>query len=363
MSAPTTSRPTVTLLSILVAALISVPAQAAILIVTSTQDPGDDTLRAAIATASAGDTITFDIPTSDAAYNVTTGIFTITLTAGEIVIDKDLSITGPSAANVAISSNHVSRLFNVTSGTVSISNLLLVNGRARGADGSSSFVGDPGLPGIGGAILNQATLTLTRCTFMENTAVGGRGGNGSFSPGGNGGDGRGGAIANQNSLSLVACTLVANSATGGMAGIGGFEIQFSAAGGIGSGGAIHNTDTATLSLTNCTITDNTARGANVVYTPPFSFPGALAQGGGVANLGTLTIVHSTLANNRAVGGDSLGQRFLLDQTTAEPASEADSTAGPDPSLPPAIPSSHRMRLWAGPLAVYQDIPALPQALT
>ena len=133
-----TRRLHVLLLSTVIVALTSLSAQSAILFVTSTQDPGDNSFRSAVATATAGDTIKFDIPANDAGYDEATGVFTITLTAGEIVIDKDLTITGPSAANVAISSNHVSRLFNVTSGTVSISNLLLVNGRAKGADGSSS---------------------------------------------------------------------------------------------------------------------------------------------------------------------------------------------------------------------------------
>ena len=116
----------------------------------------------------------------------------------------------------------------------------------------------------------------------------------------------GGAIANQGTLSLVACTLAANSGIGGTSGIGGLSIQFSAPGGTGAGGAVYNTYTAILSLTNCTITDNTARGADVSYRPPFGHGGADGQGGGVANLGTLTIAHSTLANNRAVGGDSTG---------------------------------------------------------
>ena len=105
-------------------------------------------------------------------------------------------------------------------------------------------------------------------------------------------------------LTLVACTLSANSATGGIAGFGGFTIQQSSAGGVGSGGAIYNAGSANLSLTNCTITDNTATGADVIATI-FGPGGAGAQGGGVANLGTLTIVHSTLASNTAVGGASL----------------------------------------------------------
>jgi hypothetical protein len=288
--------------------LASVSAQSATLIVANTNDAGADSLRATVAAALADDTIKFNIPTSDPGYNSSTGVFTVTLTSGEIVIGRDLAITGPSGANIAISGNHASRIFNITAGTVEISNLSLVNGLAKGADGNpvGSDEEANGRPGTGGAVLNQGTVTLERCTFTGNNAVGGVGASRTVVSGGSGGAGQGGAIANHNTLSLIACTLAANSATGGTSGIGGFEIKFSAAGGIGSGGAVYNTATATLSLTNCTLTDNTAVGANVRYTPPFSLPGAVAQGGGIANLGTSTIAHSTVANNRAVGGDSLG---------------------------------------------------------
>jgi hypothetical protein len=288
-------------------ALASVPAHSAILIVTNTQDTGADSLRGTVAAASAGDAIQFNIPRSDPGYDTSTGVFTITLTSGEIVIDKDLTIAVRSGANIALSGNQASRIFNITAGTVSISNLSFINGLAKGVDGSSAGgIGRDGMPGMGGAVLNQGTLVFTNCTFRDNTALGGLGGSGFILKSGRGGHGQGGAIANQNTLSLVACTLAANSALGGTSGIGGFSIQFSAAGGIGSGGAIYNASTGNLSLTNCTITDNTARGADVSYRPPFGSGGAAGQGGGVANLGTLTMVHGTVANNRAVGGDSIG---------------------------------------------------------
>jgi hypothetical protein len=63
--------------------------------VSNTQDSGAGSLRGTVAAAAAGDTIVFNIPTSDPGYNVSTGVFTIYLTSGEIVIDKDLTITGP----------------------------------------------------------------------------------------------------------------------------------------------------------------------------------------------------------------------------------------------------------------------------
>ncbi|PYJ12130.1 MAG: hypothetical protein DMF06_00560 [Verrucomicrobia bacterium] len=296
-------RLTVIFFSAMILAMSSVPAQSAILIVTNSQDTGADSLRGTVATANAGDAIQFNIPTNDPGYDPSTGVFAITLTSGEIVIDKDLTIAVRSGANIALSGNHASRIFNITAGTVAISDLSFVNGLAKGADGNQ-VGGINGQPGMGGAVLNWGTLTFTRCTFRDNTANGGGGGNG-FVPT-SGGDGQGGAIANQGTLSLVACTLTANSALGGTAGVGGFSIPFSRPGGRGSGGATYNAGGATLSLTSCTLTDNTACGVDVPYLSINSSGGAAGQGGGVANLGTLTMVHNTLANNRAVGGDSIG---------------------------------------------------------
>ena len=287
-------------------ALASVSAQAAVLFVSNTQDAGAGSLRATVDAAVAGDIIVFQIPTTDPGYDPSTGIFTITLTSGEIVIDKDLTIAVLSGANVAISGNHASRIFRITAGTVAISNLWLINGKAQGANGIIS--GAPGMPGMGGAILNQGTLTITRCTFKGNTA---RGGAGSSNLGGvgRGGDGLGGAVANQNSLSLVACTLAENSALGGQGGA--FEAfpcycWYAAMGGMGFGGAIHNAANSTLSLSNCTITSNSATGCDARVLTDFYFAlyGAAAQGGGIANFGNLMIVHSTVANNAAFGGAS-----------------------------------------------------------
>lgn len=299
-----TGRLAVLLFSMVIIARAAVTAQSAILIVTNTQDAGIDSLRTTVAVAGTGDTIEFDIPTSDSGYDLSTGVFTITLTSGEIVIDKDLTINGPSAANIAINGDHASRIFHITAGTVSISKLSLINGRAQGADGFNSYPTYEGMPGTGGAVLNQGTLLFRDCTFMENLAIGGTGGTiGGRSPA-KGGDGQGGAICNQNTLSLVACTLVANSAVGGLGGVGSSSGWTSGgAGGVGSGGAVYNSDTAILSLTNCTIAENSAVGADAQSTT-FCGTGAAAQGGGIANFGALAIVHCTLANNTALGGDS-----------------------------------------------------------
>jgi hypothetical protein len=292
-----TGKPTLFFFSTVIFALASVTAQSAVLTVTNTQDSGAGSLRDTIAAATNGDTIQFD-----AALNGQT----ITLTSGEIVIAKDLTIAGPSAANIAIDGNNATRIFDITTGIVAISDLLLINGKAQGAD--AILTREPGMPGIGGAVLNQGTLTITRCTFEGNTA---RGGAGSYNlaGAGRGGDGLGGAIANQNSLSLVACTLADNSAVGGP---GGAVEHFpcycwdSAMGGMGFGGAIHNAANGILSLSNCTITANSATGCDARVLNDFSFAvhGAAAQGGGIANFGGVMIVNCTVANNTAFGGAS-----------------------------------------------------------
>lgn len=294
------------LVSTAIFALLAVSAQSAVLTVTNTQDAGAGSLRAAVAAALAGDTIEFNIPTSDPGYNIPTGAFTITLTSGEIVIAKDLTIAGPSAANIAVSGNQASRIFDITTGVVAISDLLLINGKAEGAAGIAQR--EPGMPGIGGAVLNRGTLTISRCTFKGNIARGGAGSS-NLAGAGQGGDGLGGAIANQNSLSLVACTLASNSALGGPPGAVEHFPCFcwdSAMGGMGSGGAIHNAANGILSLSNCTITANSATGCDARVFSDFYFAmhGAVAQGGGIANLGSSMIVNCTVANNAAFGGAS-----------------------------------------------------------
>ncbi|MGH9966445.1 MAG: hypothetical protein ACREBG_01230 [Pyrinomonadaceae bacterium] len=61
--------------------------RAATLTVTSTADSGPGTLRQAILDAVSGDTITFSLPANS----------TITLTSGQLLINKNLTINGPGA--------------------------------------------------------------------------------------------------------------------------------------------------------------------------------------------------------------------------------------------------------------------------
>src|SRR6516162_2273361 len=70
-----------------------------------TLDSGAGSLRDTITSAQSGDTIVF-APSLDGQ--------TITLTSGELAINKSLDIEGPGASKLAISGNNASRLFNIS---------------------------------------------------------------------------------------------------------------------------------------------------------------------------------------------------------------------------------------------------------
>ena len=224
--------------------------------VTSTNESGPGSLRQAIADANSGDTITFD-----------PGILpgTITLTSGSyFIVDKDLTINGPGAGDLAIDGNDSSRAFLISGGTVAISDVTIQNGSAFGN---------------GGGIANvNGSLTITNVTVNNNTATDGGGGIFNTSGGtltitnstisGNSVDGRGGGIRNLNSGTL---TITNSTITGNSAG--------SLGGGVENGTALP-TQTQ-LTITNSTITGNST--------------GSL--GGGVRNLGTGELINTIVAGN------------------------------------------------------------------
>ncbi len=106
-------------------------AQAATISVTNTNDSGPGSLRQAIADAAAGDTVSFNLAGCPC---------TITLTSGELVINKNLSIAGPGALVLTVSGNHASRIFQIAEGTfdVTVANLTVANGAAGSSGGAIS---------------------------------------------------------------------------------------------------------------------------------------------------------------------------------------------------------------------------------
>src|ERR1051326_3615139 len=253
-------------------------AHAATITVTQTNDSGAGSLRQAIQSAAPGDTINLSV----------TGV--ITLTNGELLVTKNVTIAGTDAANLAISGNDNSRVFEITSNAaVSISGLTVRNGHA--SDATNSF--HPG--GAGGGIYNAGALTLTSCTVSSNRSGAGFGGFGSGLNGGNGG-----GIYNATTLTLNACTISGNSGGGGGIGLSG---EFGGSG--GRGGGVYND--GTLILIECNFSSNSGGTGGIGGSMGHGGGGDGGSGGAIFNSGTLTLNGCSLSANSAGKGGNNAQ--------------------------------------------------------
>ncbi|MBD1909228.1 MULTISPECIES: bluetail domain-containing putative surface protein [unclassified Leptolyngbya] len=125
------------------------------IVVTTNANGGAGSLRAAIASAQAGQTIRF-------ATNLRGS--TITLTSGQLVVNKNVIIDGANAPGLTISGNQTSRVLKTGDNTnVTLRNLIIANGRLTGSDDET---------GAGAGIRTgmDSTLTLNRCQVNRNTA-------------------------------------------------------------------------------------------------------------------------------------------------------------------------------------------------
>jgi len=281
------------------------------LTVLNTLDKGAGSLRATIKSAQSGDTIVF-APSLDGQ--------TITLTSGELAINKSLDIEGPGASNLAISGNNASRVFKISQDQnpvdVTIAGLTIENGLDSGGDGggilnhsstltlnndvlsNNDAVGSVGNVGSGGAISNRdgGTLSVSDCTFSGNQAQGGS----------SGGNGYGGALYNLASATVTDCVFTANQAVGGDGGVATNKQSFI---GLGQGGAIGNF-AGNLTLTNSTFTGNEATGGKSGSGGSAKFSGVdSGLGGAVDNddlktFATIVISGCTFTGNEAVGGSN-----------------------------------------------------------
>jgi uncharacterized repeat protein (TIGR01451 family) len=230
------------------------------IVVTANSNSGAGSLRQAILDACPGATITF---------NVTIPI----VLSSELVIDKNLTIQGPTSSGLTISGNNASRIFNINAGvSLAISNLTIANGLASS----------------GGGILNAGTLTITNSTISNNHTTNGANSGGPGFNGGNGGDG--GGIFNTGTLNVINSTI-----SGNQPGNGGDASGTDTAGNGGNGGGIYNSG-GTLTSVNTTITNNKtgANGVNTTTTPtpgPFGNPGT---GGGLYSSGGTVVLRNTI---------------------------------------------------------------------
>jgi len=200
------------------------------LVVTTLDESGEGSLREALALIADGGTITFDPALAGG---------TITLTSGQLVADRSVTIEG---AGITVSGNNASRVLQIAAGaTVSISDMTITEGA--------------GAP-QGGGILNFGTLNLDFVTVTNNTET--SAGPPSFELGGGGiynGDGA--------TLNLSNSTVSDNSTVAQ------------------PGGGIYGFFNSTINVTNSTVSGNVS----------------LDVAGGLRTLGDATIVNSTISGN------------------------------------------------------------------
>ena len=245
----------------------------------------DCSLREAITTAAAGQTITF------------AGDTTITLSS-TLVISKNLTIDGGDHA-VTVSGNNVVRVFNVTNNAQAAFNALTVS---HGQGDTSDCVFVDATCGGGVKVTGGAALTLTHSAVITSAAQ------------------QGGGIFNLGSLTLVQSTVASNSAEYQGAGIdsyGALTVQDSVFAGnttSGNAGAIHQN--GPLTIQTSIISGNSAAGSGgglYIYNSPWAavISSTIANnsvgawGGGIISGAALTIVNSTISGNTALAGGGL----------------------------------------------------------
>ena len=246
---------------------------------------GGISLRDAIAAAPAGETIDFAPELTNA------GPSTIRLTRGELLINKDLKISGPGAALLTVDASgndstpnvnegNGSRVFRMDDGTNSLKGITISGLRLTGGDAS----------GPGGAILARENLTLSDCTITGNATFTDTqlGGGGIYSAA---------STSTANSLTLLNCLITNNAAVRDEG--GGIRKQY-----------------GVLVIDGCTVSGNTsavhggglsaADGGVAVQIRSSSFSSnstTFYYGGGIFVYGgVLTLTESTLSGNAAPYG-------------------------------------------------------------
>jgi hypothetical protein len=254
-----------------VATLIVSQLRATTITVTSTNDSGPGSFRAALASAANNDVINFSVPAPSS----------VILTGGELRVTNSVTILGPGATNLMINGNAASRVFHIgQSNLVSISGLTITNGAAGNA-----------APGGAGIYNDHATLAVSNCVVTGNSA---------------GNDGGGGIYNDHGALMINNCVISGNSA--------------------GSGGGVENdgmySGSATLNISNSTISSNSAGYGGAISNSGSGTSGAGASaqitnctisgnsastwGGAVFNWGVygdanLVVANTTLNNNSSSG--------------------------------------------------------------
>jgi parallel beta-helix repeat protein len=210
---------------------------AATIPVTNLADSGPGSLRDAIATAAAGDTI-------DA-----TGIAGTIVLESELNVDKSLTLNGPGQDELILSGNRVTRVLHLSSATstVNISGLTVADGH------QSSTPGPDDQFSASGGIFSRATLTLSHCTIRGNSILSEAGW-------------YGGGVTSLGSLTVTHCLISRNSGDAGQYG-GGIVILGSGATTVVDSTIVHIGTTGIYAssfggefISRCTLSGNTVFG-------------------------------------------------------------------------------------------------------
>jgi hypothetical protein len=269
--------------------------------VTTTADDGPGSLRLAL--RNAGDRPGADVVTFDPA--VFSAPRTIVLTSGQLMIDSEVTITGPGPGLLTVSAGGASRVFGVFDDSfarrnVRIEGMTITGGRSIGP---------------GGGIWNSEALELVDTVVTGNAS-----------------DWNGGGIANLygGRLTVANSTVSGNSAVRDGGGVFGRETAVTVADSVISGntagrdgGGVAN-DQGTVNLVNSTVSGNTAGGGG----------GGLSNRGyydayyGYAYPGEATLTQVTVTGNAALTGGNLANGEFGELTLAN-SLVADVVAGGD----------------------------------
>jgi predicted outer membrane repeat protein len=261
-------------IGVLLLGALAVQARAATVTVTNTNDSGPGSLRQALADANDADTIIFAV----------TG--TITLTSGGLMIDKDVTISGPGADQLSIDGNQGDVVFGVDpEKTAAIAGLTIKNGQVGIGNAGALTVSNCAISGnSSGGLSNVATSpAFTNATLtIANSIVSDNSGPGIFNE----------AFMASATVTILTSTVTAN---GGGIYTRGFE-----------GGT-------NITVTNCTISDNSAD-----------------SGGGIYSYWSpVTIVNSTLSDNSAgtSGGGIYAEGPLVEISNSTVSGNSAGTSG------------------------------------
>ena len=203
------------------------------------------------------------------------GVETILLT-DEIEIDKNITLDATLVGEVTLDASSLSRIFNVTSGSLTLTNIIMVNGEAE--DGGAIFIN------------NTGSVTVNSGQFMNNDAVGVSGSGGAVYV-----DAGGYFEANEtmfsNNTAIRAGGAIEDNSGPGL-GIVLNDVTISsntAMSSPGNGGGLHITGAGDAMIEGGIVSNNTAS----------------AEGGGLWNgTGLMTVVETTISGNVASGAEA-----------------------------------------------------------